>query len=140
LAGAILNGALRERTVKHGRSVLKILPIAAGVLLPVALYAGWTMNEACSTYRGTFRPADMACDMAKGRELEITVGKRLPPPGTSGEQAGKADKRSICRTSNDRSWQLACDLPFGRELFVDLSPNRQPRVRCKLFFDCPAHY
>jgi hypothetical protein len=97
------------------------------------------MNEACSTYRGTFRPADMVCDMPKGRELEITLAKRLPPPDAP-EEAGQAEKRSICRTSSETSWQLTCDLPLGRELIVNLTPSRQPRVKCKLFIDCPAHY
>jgi hypothetical protein len=98
------------------------------------------MNEACSTYRGTFRPADMVCDVSHGRELAITFAKRLPPASDSAERGGQAEKHSLCRTSNDSSWQLACGLPFGRELFVTLSPSRQPRVKCKLFVDCPAHY
>jgi hypothetical protein len=37
------------------------------------------MNEACSTYRGTFRPADLVCD-----ELKTTVAQpplRAPPAG-----------------------------------------------------------
>jgi hypothetical protein len=98
------------------------------------------MNEACSTYRGIFRPADLVCDVPNGRELEITVAHLPPVEATSAEQAKQPAKRSICRMTNDSSWQLACDLPLLRELFVNLSPYRQPRVKCKFFFDCPAHY
>jgi hypothetical protein len=61
---------------------------------------------------------------------------RAPPAGG----AGQAAKRSICRTSSDIAWQLACDLPANRELIVTLSPTRLPRVKCKLFIDCPAQY
>ncbi|HUZ91630.1 MAG TPA: hypothetical protein VMU78_07005 [Methylocella sp.] len=97
------------------------------------------MNEACSTYRGTFRPADVVCDVPYDHELQITVAQpplRAPPAGATGQAA----KRSLCRTSSDISWQLACDLPANRELIVNLSPIRLPRVKCKLFIDCPAHY
>ena len=31
------------------------------------------MNEACSTYRVTFRPADVVCDASYEHELQITV-------------------------------------------------------------------
>jgi len=103
------------------------------------LYGGWSVNEACSTYRGTFRPADLVCDVPYEHELQITVAQpplRAPPAGG----AEQAAKRSICRTSSDISWQLACDLPANRELIVTLSPTRLPRVKSKLFIDCPAHY
>ena len=97
------------------------------------------MNEARSTYSGTFRPADLVCDVPYEHELQITVAQpplRAPPA----EGAEQAARRSICRTSSDISWQLACDLPANRELIVTLSPTRLPRVKSKLFIDCPAHY
>jgi hypothetical protein len=111
-----------------------------GLLLPAALYAGWSMNEACRTYRGAFRPADVVCDVPYEHELQITVAQpplRAPPAG----EALQAAKHSLCWTSSDVvSWQLACDLPLNRELIVSLSPIRLPRVKCRLFIDCPAHY
>ena len=58
---------------KYGTFALKILILTIGLLLPAALYAGWSMNEACITYRGTFRPADFVCDIPYDRELQITV-------------------------------------------------------------------
>jgi hypothetical protein len=121
---------------KYGQFALKILFITVGL---AASYAGWSMNEACSTYRGTFRPADVVCDVPYGHELQITVAQP-PLRATPAGRAEQAAKRSICRTSSDISWRLACDLPLNRELFVNLSPNRLPRVKCKLFIDCPAHY
>ena len=98
------------------------------------------MNEACSTYRGTFRPADIVCDLPYGRELAITVAEPPPLQDNPAGRSGQADMHSICRTSGESSWQLACDLPAGREIIVNLSPGRQPRVKCKLFVDCPARY
>jgi hypothetical protein len=124
---------------KCGKFALKILIITIGLLLPAALYGGWSMNEACSSYRGTFRPADVVCDVPFHHELRITVARpplRAAPAGATGQAA----KRSICRTSSDISWQLACDLPANQELIVTLSPTRLPRVKCKLFIDCPAQY
>jgi hypothetical protein len=117
--------------------ILRDSIIAASLLLSAALYTGWAMNEACSTYRGTFRPADMVCDVPYGRELDITVAHRLPVQAPPSEQS---TKRAICRTSGENSWQLACDLPSGRELIINLSPRQHPRVKCKLFVDCPARY
>jgi hypothetical protein len=119
---------------------VKILPAAAGVLLLTVLPAGWAMNESCSTYRGTFRPADLVCDLPNGRELEITVAHPPPVPATAAGEPGQTAKRPICVTTSKTSWELVCALPFGRELNVNLAPERQPRARCKLLIDCPAHY
>jgi hypothetical protein len=121
----------------YGTFALKILILTIGLLLPAALYTGWSMNEACSTYRGTFRPADFVCDIPYDRELQITVAQ---PPAPPDGEAGQAANRSLCRTSRDISWQLTCDLPANRELIVNLSPTRRPRVKCKLFVDCPLQY
>lgn len=122
---------------KNGTFALKILILTIGLLLPAALYAGWSMNEACSTYRGTFRPADFVCDIPYDRELQITVAQ---PPAPPDGEAGKAANHSICQTSRDISWQLTCDLPANRELIVNLSPARRPRAKCRLFIDCPLQY
>jgi hypothetical protein len=125
--------------IKDGKFDLKILIITIGLLLLAALYAGWSMNEACSSYRGAFRPADVVCDVPYEHELQITVAQPpLRAPSAGG--AEHAAKRSICRMSSDISWQLACDLPSNRELIVNLSPIRLPRVKCKLLIDCPAQY
>jgi hypothetical protein len=66
--------------------------------------------------------------------------QRSPLRGMSAEQAGQAANRSICRTSSNVMWQLACDLPSDRELIFNLSPSRLPRTKCKLFIDCPVRY
>jgi hypothetical protein len=124
---------------KHGKLALKILIITIGLLIPAILYAGWAMNEACSTYRGTFRPADVVCDVPYQHELQITVAQP-PLRATTAGGAERAATHSICRTSDGPLWQLACDLPLDRELVINLSPGRQPRVKCRLFIDCPAHY
>jgi hypothetical protein len=124
----------------HGSFALKTLIVTIGLFLSVVLYTGWIINDACSTYRGTFRPADMVCDIPYGRELEITMLERSPQRGMAAEQAGQAADHSICRTSSNAMWQLACDIPSDRELIFSLSPSRFPRVRCKLFVDCPVRY
>jgi hypothetical protein len=122
--------------VPEGQFALKILILLLGLVLLAILYIGWAVNEACSSYRGIFRPADLVCDIPYDHELRITVARPplLAPPD------GQAAKRALCRTASGTAWQLACDLPSNKELDVTLSPARQPRVKCKLFIDCPAQY
>jgi hypothetical protein len=85
------------------------------------------MNEACSTYRGTFRPADVVCDIPYEHELQITVAQ--PPLRATPAGAKQAATRSICRTSDGPLWWLACDLPSDRELII---PIAQPSASCEL--------
>ncbi|QBR72288.1 hypothetical protein CU048_14505 [Beijerinckiaceae bacterium] len=116
--------------------ILKNLIVTIGLCLAAVFLAGWFINDACSSYRGVFRPADLVCDMPFGRQLEISVA-RPSPFRAPAEPAG--NNRSICRSFSKGTWQFACDLPSGRELDVSLSPNRA-RIKCKLFVDCPAQY
>ncbi|GEM_PF-1830904 len=99
--------------------------------------AFWAVTASCSTYRGTFRPADLVCDLPFGRELAVTFGK----PGAA-EAAGTLETAApaLCRASRGEPWQITCALPSGRELAVSLSAHPPPRARCKLLLDCPAHY
>lgn len=109
----------------------------AGLFFIAVIVTGWAVSSACSSYRGTFRPADVVCDVPHGRELAFIVVQHGPSRGMSAEQV---TKRSICRMSSDVQWQLACDLPSDREFIVSLSSSRLPRKKCRLFIDCPVHY
>ena len=83
---------------KYGTFALKILILTIGLLLPAALYAGWSMNEACSTYRGTFRPADFVCAerraaVSRGESHAVRIpsaslAARAPPPCTASSPGG----------------------------------------------------
>jgi len=106
--------------------------LLVATLLFAVFWFGWGVNEACSTYRGAFRPADFACDLPFNYELRITFAQ---PPARE-----RKDRHSICRASGGSQWQLDCDLPFERQLNIGFLSSRQPRVKCGLLVDCPAYY